>query len=188
WRDVLPDCKGRFDLVLSDFTLGNLDYYSQSRFLQVVAQSLTTDGYFADRVLTYPRAGYDYDRLARLFSRMPANLQSLNAFNARWLFCGARVTEEEYVDSSETYDWSIELFADSPIGWFIRNCEKISPRGTRWYYGKPWSEVERWYRSAFQICSWAGEPIGSAFRGWAFLLVSKKSSTQRRFASQRVSS
>jgi hypothetical protein len=176
WRSSLADNAGRFDVVLSDFTLGNLPYEAHADFFRLVAASLSTRGRFIDRVLTYRQQCHDYPQLVRRFRSKPANLVSLNDFNAAWLFCGERVERLGVVDTAATYDWSMQQYGGSGVGWFISNCARISPRGMTWNYGKPWREIRKLYEHHLQLRFEWPEPAGSAYHGWAFVRESQRRS------------
>jgi SAM-dependent methyltransferase len=174
WLETLPSWRGVFDLILSDFTLGNVEYDEQPRLLSLIADSLTPDGRLIDRILTYRRPCYRYRDLARRFRSRPANLVTLNDFNAMWLFCGERVHAEQVVDASATYSWAARNYPQAEIGWLVDNCARLSPRGSRWYYGKEWGVISRWYRQHLDIIAETPEPRLSAYYGWAFILESRR--------------
>jgi hypothetical protein len=173
WRDVLSAFPGAFDVILSDFTLGNLPYGEQGELLDAVAGALAPRGRFLDRVLTYRQPCHPYERLIEEFRRLPANLVTLNDFNARWLFCGERVTEHEVVDPAETYAWSRAAFGGAGIDWLVDNCARLSPPGLCWHYGRPWSEVRAVYATALVIEAEHPEPSASAYRDWAYVIQSR---------------
>jgi hypothetical protein len=172
WMQTLSDMHGQFDLVLSDFTLGNLPYERQDSFLSLINASLKPSGYFADRLLTFRRPCHSYEALTEMFELAPSNLPTLNAFNAMWLFCGQRVEQSHLVDTSATYDWTSRVFTQPHIQWLASNCTKISPRGSVWYYGRPWAEVSGSYAKHFHIHAEYPEATDSPYYGWAFTLVS----------------
>jgi SAM-dependent methyltransferase len=180
WLRTLPDHRQAFDVVLSDLTLGNLTYAHQQDFLRLVAHSLRPGGVFIDRILTYRRSCYSYDELFQRFRRQPANLQTLNDFNAQWLFCGERVESLEVVDPAATYNWSDAEFGATEIGWFIRNCERVTPRGPVWHYGRPWSDVGIIYNDIFSLQQEVAEPPSSAFAGFVSVRVSSAVGPVRR--------
>lgn len=173
WMQSLRQAQERFDVILSDFTLGNLSYETQAEYLSLVAKSLAPTGIFIDRVLTFRRPCYSYDSLIEHFLPEPSNLVTLNAFNAMWLFCGQRVEQTELVDSSSTYAWTLAEFDEPHIRWLASNCHKLSPMGSSWYYGKPWRELEQVYRRSLNVIAEFPEPSNSPYSGWAFVIVSQ---------------
>lgn len=180
WLTSLAGLVGEFDVIVSDFTLGNLTYEAQEEFLPLIANSLARDGLFIDRVLTHRQDCYEYEALARKFRLLPANLVTVNDFNARWVFCGARVQDIQQVDATETYDWSARAFDEPELHWLLAKCELITPRGAIWYYGRPWRLLKRLYGDVFEIISESPEPRHSAYYGWAFLIESKARAKGRR--------
>jgi SAM-dependent methyltransferase len=172
WLQVLPNMRGKFDLILSDFTLGNVHESRQADFLRHVGEALSPPGRFIDRVLTYGKPSLPYAAMAGLFEGRPMNLVTANEFNSRWLFCGPRVRDLHVVDTTATYDWTLDNFDLPSIRWLIQVCELVSPRGQVWYYGRPWEEVAKEYRQIFKPVAIYQEQRGSAYWGWAQLIDS----------------
>jgi SAM-dependent methyltransferase len=173
WLASLAEFVGSFDVVISDFTLGNVPHESQGDLLSLVARSLAPDGLFIDRVLTYRQPCYDYDRLIKHFEQLPANLATVNDFNAMWVFCGARVEQDQIIDATKTYEWSATEFDNPAIHWLLRQCQLITPHGAVWHYGRPWKTVRLTYGRSLEILSESAEPRSSAYHGWAFLIESR---------------
>jgi SAM-dependent methyltransferase len=170
WLDTLPRLPSSFDLIISDFTLGNLNYREQEKFLYLISKALRPGGRYVDRVLTYRQPCYEYSDLLGKFYKLPSNLVTLNTFNAMWLFCGKRVEQTGLVDTSATYEWTAENFSQPHIQWLVRNCPRLSPANTVWYYGRPWSMIQPAYSRYFNITEEIPEPRYSPYYGWAFIL------------------
>lgn len=173
WLETLPTAREKFDLILSDFTLGNIAYKDQGKFLAYVAGSLCSTGIFIDRVLTFRQPCHSYESLVARFSLEPSNLVTLNSFNSMWLFCGQRVENDQIVDCSSTYQWTLNQFDQPYIRWLAENCSKISPDGGIWYYGKPWREIAQVYGRDLEIIAEYPEPVNSSYYGRAFVIVSR---------------
>jgi len=173
WLQTLATYRRSFDLVLSDFTLGNVNYENQPNLMSLIADSLTPGGLLIDRVLTFRQKCHSYGSLVEYFAGEPSNLITLNAFNSMWLFCGQRVEENQRVDCAATYDWTLQNFDQPHIRWLAQHCQQISPVHGVWHYGKPWSEVARYYfKSLDRVAEYSEEPT-SPFHGWAYVIVSR---------------
>jgi SAM-dependent methyltransferase len=163
WLSALPHLRNNFDLIVSDFTIGNLDYREQEQFLYLISKALRPGGRYLDRVLTYRQACHEYSSLSDKFYQLPSNLVTLNAFNAMWLFCGKRVEQTGLVDTTATYEWTAENFNQPHIQWLVHNCPRISPVDTIWYYGRPWSSIRPVYSRYFDITEEIPEPRYSPY-------------------------
>jgi hypothetical protein len=174
WLEVLPRHLREFDLILSDLTLGNIDYGQQREFAQRMAESLTYDGRVIDRILTYRSPSPSYQSLFAYFVKRPTNLVEANTFNARWLFCGERVRECELVDTSATYDWTAEAFSHPAIHQLLKQCTELSPRDVVWHYGRAWGRVSQEYFRGLRQVSEFPEPRSSVYRDWVFTSVAER--------------
>lgn len=173
WLAYLDSHPGEFAAILSDFTLGNVPFDLQPDFLRLVGSALAPDGLFLDRVLEYRSPLHTWAEIDETFrGDTPLSLQLVNDFNAFALFCGPMVAELELVDSERTYMELRQHFPQGRVSALTEACAIVSPPGARWYYGRAWSSVEKYYSANLSLVVEHSEPADSVYLDWAHIRVS----------------
>lgn len=145
WRETLADCSGRFALILSDLTMGNIPYEDRVRFFTLISRSLSKSGLFCDKVLTHPGPNLSVERLIEKYAKLPLNLIHINYFSCEMFFCSELVDLGEIVDSSYFYSILDKRVQHERVRAFLREAKKITPEGCKWYYGRRWYRLEPEY-------------------------------------------
>ena len=171
WLETLGRYKNEFSLILSDLTMGNVEYERREEFYELVAGALTDDGLFYDKVLTHPESGLDVGRLIDKYRRLPLNLLHVNHFSCEMIFCSEIITRAGLVDTTRVYDAVERLDGGPRIAAFSEAAQRITPRGLRWYYGRPWKVVEPTYCRELVRISVADDEVGSPYYGLLKLFV-----------------
>lgn len=175
WREYFPGISKQFGAILSDLTMGNIPYADRDHLYRAIERSLSPGGLYIDKVLTRQGPLYTSSELRKIFDASPLNLASVNDFNCRALFCHA--FQGEAIASSSRYDELATDFADHPVILkHIELCEKITPRGMTWYYGRNWSEVSRQYLTSALLVDQVPQPVDTPYYGHAqtFVFQSRK--------------
>jgi hypothetical protein len=145
WLKTISKYNDYFGAILSDLTSGNIPYNWQPTFYSSIADALTKEGLFIDKVLTHKGPKRKISDLTVKYSSLPFNLIYLNNFSCEFLFCSELLDIKQMVDSSLFYKILHEDCKDGPLSKFLGESSKITPYGTYWYYGKEWEEISRWY-------------------------------------------
>ncbi len=145
WQRFFLETDDLFDLILSDLTLGNIPYEERPQLFRDIHRTLKRGGYFIDKVLTNEGRPWDAEDIGRKYAALPLNLETVNAFNCEAIFCGTH-SVNGVLNAAHAYD-NLEQqlgHCDHPAS-LIRECELITPRHMLWYYGLPWSDVDKYY-------------------------------------------
>ena len=145
WLDTLPGCRDSFALVLSDLTMGNIEYSRRAELYKWITEALVANGLFYDKVLTHSGKGRSVEELVVKYRELPLNLLHLNHFSCEALFCSDLVMEAGEVDTTRLYDTLEQLDGGPRFTAFVREAQRITPRDCRWFYGRPWNLLERDY-------------------------------------------
>lgn len=137
WLEVLPAHRDKFDIVLSDFTSGNIPYEERGHFYSAIFEALKPDGIFIDRVLQPGPAFYSLDELDKRYESRPANLRTLNDFSSEYLFLSELVKKAGRVDTSDFYNLLQSRRVSVPLTRLAHLSEFITPRDQCWDYGRP---------------------------------------------------
>lgn len=135
WLTALHSHQSKFDIVVSHFTHGNVPFADRNDFFRGIAASLADGGVFVDTIFhPYPLVGPDEIR-SRFVGR-PANLQTVNDFNATAIFRSAVIQELGCIDTTVIYAWLRKVFADVPeLLQLVETCEtRVTPSGLIWDY------------------------------------------------------
>jgi len=146
WIDVLSETREQYSVVLSDLTWGNVPYQYQQAFSSAVSDRLAPNGVLLDRVLINEIGMKPISELIQKFEHRVINLQTLNDFNAEFLFTSELVEENGLVDSSRILAQLEVLLEGHPNCLkLLSEVQSITPQGHTWYYGKKWLEVREAY-------------------------------------------
>ena len=168
----LQNSRGRFSIILSDLTSGNIEYSIRPQFYDLVTQSLRRGGLFFDKILTHPCPNLSIDLLVAKYSRLPLNLLYANHFSCEMLFCSELLEIANMVDSSMFYELLKTRAPNPRILAFIDAAQMVTPSGCRWWYGQRWETLKRDYCPSLELISTDEEEIESPYfgRGKHFIL------------------
>ncbi len=145
WLETLPQYKRRFGAILSDLTSGNIPYEHREQFYLSISRALVPGGCFVDKLLTHP---IPHERLAVLEKRYrlaPLNLATFNRFSCEFLFCSELLDLKSEVDSTLFYKVLAERLTEPRLNFLLTGAQKITPKGCKWWYGRPWRELRSSY-------------------------------------------
>ena|ERR1043166_1676039 len=179
WLDTLPDSPGRFALILSDLTSGNIPYDDRPRFYDYISNALMPGGLFCDKILTHPSPHIPIDSLVRKYSELPLNLLHINHFSSEMLFCSEFLDHSQTVDSTLFYRMLEERIQNPRVRAFAAKAKSITPPGFIWWYGRPWSELRHSYCPILRVYNETGDEAGSPYFGRLkhFVLIKSDAST-----------
>lgn len=136
-----------FDLILSDFTLGNIAYNDRMLLYSSLTHSLKAGGIFVDRVLTLEAGLITISQIEDIFDWAPYNLSTLNDFNAFAIF-QSELLDRGLVESDTIYvELELRWHQKPWLRRFLADVKLITPAGATWYYGLPWDWVKGRYMS-----------------------------------------
>ena len=152
WFNTLPKYQNIFQFLLSDLTIGNIEYSQRELFYLHVYDSLLPHGLFFDKVLTHPIRNLTIKDLNKKYKQLPLNLETINYFSCEYLFCSQLLEFKNIVDTNLFYDELAQEFKkEVKLYKFSLLAEKfITPRNCTWYYGENWTNVETTYCKMFK--------------------------------------
>lgn len=165
WLETLSQCAGRFSVILSDLTMGNVPYDARKTFYSLITDSLALGGKFIDKVLTHPGEMLKAKDLVEKYEKAALNLLSLNYFSCEFLFCSELLDIRGVVDTSMFYDRLERDLSHPRLRAFLGRCTEITPRDCIWYYGKKWSELEASYCPRLETVRTTDDDEGSPYYG-----------------------
>jgi hypothetical protein len=173
WRAFFGQNESTFGAILSDLTMGNVPYSDRKDLYGDIGSSLLSGGYFIDKVLTREAPLVSTEEIRNRFRSSPVNWAVVNEFNCAALFCSA--THGETIDSTERYAELLSEFANYDVIVKLTNlCERITPSGMTWYYGKDWSAVAEQYMCPSWRVARIPQPTDSPYHGHAYHLIHRK--------------
>lgn len=176
WQEHFTGASEDYGAILSDLTLGNIPYVERRGLYDAIRNSLLPGGIFIDKVLTNEASRISMSEIRARFGEMPVNLETVNRFNCLALFCSDLYPAGE-LDSDKLYDQlSAELGQDPRLLHFNELCQRITPRGMRWHYGRPWSEVAEDYVTGMELICRVPQPETSPYWGHAYQFIHKRRS------------
>ena len=173
WLDTLKDYENYFHIILSDLTIGNIEYKYQNSFLRKISSALCKEGVFIDRILTHQIEKLSLDSLFHKYERLPLNLRTINDFSSEFLFCSELLNTKSMVDSTVFYETIIELSKNPQILKFVEFSQLVTPYNCYWWYGKEWSELQTSYMRYFEILQEFDEPENSVYFKRVKLFISR---------------
>ena len=174
WLETLGRHKRDFALILSDLTMGNVEYGRREEFYGLISEALADGGIFCDKVLTHSGVGLDIKALIDKYRRLPLNLLHINHFSCEMVFCSEIVTRAGLVDTTQVYEAVEGLNAGPRIAAFLKAAQQITPRELRWYYGRPWRTVELTYCRELIRVSASDDEVSSPYHGLLKVFVMKR--------------
>lgn len=149
WLEVLPELEGQFDLVASDFTLGNVTREDQSALQDAAARCLRRGGVLYDRVVHHRAGVRTHQWISNTFRSLPCTLGAANLLNASGVFCGETTFELGRVDTSESMRRLCE-----EVPWMTPFARLlltyVSPPGSQWSYDGRYRDPLTIYREALR--------------------------------------
>jgi len=174
WLESLKNYKNYFNVILSDLTSGNISYDQREEFYQRIAESMTEEAFFFDRLLAKPIPFLNLHELIEKYKNLSVSIDTVNSFNCEVLFCSTLLDNpDKIVDSTAFYDYLLDLNIQQ-ITDFVKNCYDITPKDCIWWYSLPWDIERQLYEKFFYIHQEYEEPIQSEYFGRAKLLVSSR--------------
>lgn len=165
WITTLPTLKGKFALILSDLTSGNIPYDVRSKFYELIAAALIKGGLFCDKVLTHPGPHISLPSLVQKYAELPLNLLYVNHFSCEALFCSELLDLKKLVDSSMFYSVLNERIQHERVKAFVEQAKKITPPGCIWWYGRRWEDLRHDYCSNLLLVEAAEDESSSPYHG-----------------------
>lgn len=151
WLDNLSKYEDFFKVILSDLTMGNINYTDRLQFYSDIHRMLVEGGAFIDKVLTHNKPHIPLQLLGEQYQNMPLNLETVNRFNCEVIFC-SDLLDVGVIDTSIFYDNLNARFKNSKILMaFIDKCHLITPENCLWYYGKFWDDLEVEYSHNYSM-------------------------------------
>jgi hypothetical protein len=180
WLDVLPMCRGHFDLVVSHFTHGNIAYDQRRLFFESVARSLATTGVFFDTVFQPTMPLISVNEILRRFSEEPNNLRTANDFNCLALFRSSDITSIGHVDTTVIYDNLRQQISNPWVYGICETTKLITPPGMVWAYSPEKTPRDLGYDELFTTLSTIPESPDSPFAGNMELRICRRRSREAR--------
>lgn len=179
WLETLSSCRGRFDIICSHFTHGNISFAQRPRFFELISDALAADGVFFDTVFDPQTGLYSLPQIQRRFSDQPINLQVANDFNSIALFQSEKMVELGCVDTTAIYDWLEPILEDNHLWQLARYTKAVTPPGLRWDYALGRGPMTFGYDHAFEVRSQIFDDRSSSFASNSYLLISGKPADAR---------
>lgn len=168
WMSELPKFRGRFSLILSDLTSGNVPYAERSEFYTCIEDALTPGGFFVDKCLTNEGHWYSDHEIRVGFDGLPVNLSTANRFSCIALFCSQRVHSLGRVDTETLYEHLEGAHNTRHMRCLIDLCRVVTPSGMQWYYGQDWTNLRAAYCPRLRRAGRFALPQSSPYYGNAF--------------------
>ena len=162
WCNTISLFIEKFQFVLSDLTMGNIEYGKRNKFYNDISNSLQYGGLFIDKVLTNEKRLISLSEIGGKYRNLPINLETVNMFNCEALF-GSELLEGGIINTTDFYEVLRETYKnDKVLTKFVEKCHLITPEGCVWYYGVAWEKLRNdhfaYYRSSTAIDDIEGSP------------------------------
>ena len=171
WLTALAQMPSQFHAILSDLTLGNIQYDRQRSFCDFVSRAVVPGGLVLDRVLINPGGMKRLVALVPTYRHRPLNLRTLNDFNSDFLFTSELVEQAGHVDSSAIIEVLSSLRGEPEIQRLASRVTAITPKGCKWWYGRRWPEVATSYYPELRVLDARPSPPWEAFHGYVYGVV-----------------
>jgi hypothetical protein len=166
WSAHFARTPGRYGLVLSDLTSGNIPYESRGVYYRNIRLALRRGGIFFDKILLHQRPLRSIRSLVQLFSRLPITAMTLNYFNCSALFT-SEILGGGLLDTSRAYEQLRASSSNDHWRRFVSANESITPRDRVWYYGRRYRSLSDVYAGEFQIAGRVIDKSPIGYEGWA---------------------
>jgi hypothetical protein len=176
WRETLPTAVESADLILSDFTTGNIPYEDRGTFFRSLAEMLRPGGILIDRILIPTRFNTPED-LCQKYDQRVYNLQTLNDFNADAVFLNRRTLLDGIVDVDSCYE-ELDSSRSQRVRRLASRNRLVTPAGQTWYYGSEHpldKHIENMSALGLELVVAEPEPPHSAYLGHAHQLTLRRS-------------
>jgi hypothetical protein len=115
-------------------------------FYSKIADALTEEGVFFDKVLTYTDKKRELDHLEMKYRGLPINLLYVNSFSCEFLFCSELLNLRHVVDTRLFYDILQSRFNGvARLMRFLELSPLITPNDCLWFYGRNWKDINIYY-------------------------------------------
>lgn len=162
WLDTLPQYSNKFSVILSDLTLGNLNYDVRDRFYSYINKALSWEGIFIDKILIHDHF-LNVEQLLQAYEKKPLNLKTANYFNCQMLFCSQLIQINEMVDTTQIYQYLGSLHQYAWLPKLLELTKKITPSDCIWYYGREAKDITTLFQYHFNILAVWEEPVDSPY-------------------------
>ena len=175
WLELLHAMPRTFDAILSDLTLGSIEYERRNAFFTALEDALRTGGIFLDKVLTHSARLLPLAKLDAKYRLTPFNLSTSNDFANEYFFLSELVSSG-IVDIARSRAFLSRRYLQEPR--LQRLLEEaitlVTERGI-WYYGRPWKIVRLSYGGQLRLVERHNELRPSVFAGHLRLYAFVKS-------------
>jgi len=178
WVTALPRFCGKFDVVLSHLTHGNVPFHARRELFGLIRNCLVPGGLLIDFVFQPPPPGNSPETIMRHFRGRPPNLRTCNDFNSIALFQSAMIGSLGCVDTSAIYGM-LDASIDDETSIIVKATKKITPPGHTWYYAFDKPPPCYGYFEGYEVVSELPEPQHSPFCNAATLYFLRKSAERR---------
>lgn len=165
WLTTLGSYSELFGVILSDLTMGNIDYSYRNEFHRKIHNALINNGYFIDKVLINALPYLPLSFIREKYSQLPLNLITANCFSCEALFC-SELLKDDNIDTTKFYNILRTEFSESPkLLKLIEMSLLITPEKCVWHYGREWSKLESNYTSFYCESPFFIDSPGSPYHG-----------------------
>jgi hypothetical protein len=152
----------------------------RNAFYGYIAEAITDDGLFIDKILTKPIPFIPLSKLIEKYKNLDVDNQNVNSFNCEVLFCSELLNNDQnIVDTTMFYD-KLRSLNITRISEFVEACHEITPSGCTWWYSIDWDVERRIYEKYWNITHSFNEPDTSEYFDRAKLLVSTRRSNNEK--------
>jgi hypothetical protein len=176
WLETLPDYAGRFDVICSHFTHGNVEYDGRRRFFELVSGALAPNGVLFDFIF-HPSTTLGLSDIRERFERSPINISTANDFNACAIFQSETSSTMGFVDTAACYEWLAPLRQSQHFNALIDYTMRVTRPGGIWYYTPARSPSSLGYGDTLVEIARITEPPDNPFGSNCYLSISRKKST-----------
>jgi len=165
WIETLHKYNSAFAVILSDLTMGNIEYSLRSDFYSSIYKAIKTGGFFIDKVLTNDLPFVPLASIKNKYLQLPLNILTANHFSCEALFCSELLNNEE-IDTTAFYNTlRCEFNQSTKLMKLIELSHLITPENCLWHYGKSWHILEDSYISFYDESPFFLESSGSPYYG-----------------------
>lgn len=165
WCTTIGWITEKFQFILSDLTMGNIEYSKRKKLYKDIFDALQCGGMFIDKVLTNERQLLSLKEIEDKYKNLPINLETVNMFNCEALF-GSELLKDGIIDTTQFYEKLGKAYADNLVlTMFIEKCHLITPEECIWYYGVEWEKLRADYFAYYSSNTAFDDVKGSPYYG-----------------------